>query len=810
MKKSIQRINCNKMHLLMRFFLVIFFVCLGTVLYGQNSQFAPLNPKFVKFQNSLNKALKQNVGGHSLGLIPEPVLPNFAKTTQQMLKSGNFASKYDLRTAGPGGTSLLTSVKNQYACGACWTFATMGAIEGYAKKNGKGEYDLSENNLKECHGFVPLSCAGGNTSMSSAYLARMSGPVSEINDPYNPNIVGCKDNVYPEFWVSDIRYLPNDPSIIKQAILNYGALSTYMYMDEANCYNSTTHTYYSTGSTDPNHAVLLVGWDDTKITAGGTGAWIIKNSWGTSWGENGFFYISYNDTQVNTNVTSIRNINSIEANSTQFDYDKLGATNSTGYDSNIGYGLIRFSPGSKNYSIKQLSTYMRSGPGTVRFEVYDDFNGTTLSNLMGSISDQTCDLPGYYTFDLATPIQVNANNDFYIKVYYNTTGYNYPIPIEQAISGYANPVIESGKCWISRYGTSWRALGSDKSTKADLCIKAYGESAACTPPATPIIGTIKQPTCALATGSVVLSGFPATGTWTLTRTPGGTTTTGTGTSTTISGLTAGTYTFTVTNALGCTSPASANVVINAQPAICVTLNVYIEGSYDVSTGKMKTTLQSRLPLSQPYNAAPLNYSGTETLSSVPTDAVDWVLVELRQAASPELATSSTILAKRAAILKSNGSVVDVDGTSPISFANCTVTEGNNLYIVVRHRNHLAIMSATGAILNNGVYSYDFCTGLSQAYGGGNGYKQVGSKFAMVSGDVDEDGNIFVSDFNNWAIGFGTTNGYFTSDYDMDGNTFISDYNKWAINFGSTIDNTLKSAQLKTDEIKSKYSSMVPK
>jgi hypothetical protein len=89
----------------------------------------------------------------------------------------------------------------------------------------------------------------------------------------------------------------------------------------------------------------------------------------------------------------------------------------------------------------------------------------------------------------------------------------------------------------------------------------------CTPPATPTVGTITQPTCTVSTGSVVLSNLPATGTWTVTITPVGTTTTGTETSTTISALAAGTYTFTVTNESGCTSPASANVVINAQPTV---------------------------------------------------------------------------------------------------------------------------------------------------------------------------------------------------------------------------------------------------
>jgi len=84
-------------------------------------------------------------------------------------------------------------------------------------------------------------------------------------------------------------------------------------------------------------------------------------------------------------------------------------------------------------------------------------------------------------------------------------------------------------------------------------------------PATPTVGTITPPTCTVSTGSVVLSGLPATGSWTLTRLPGAISSTGTGTSTTVSGLPTGTYNYTVTNAAGCLSAFSANVVIPAQP-----------------------------------------------------------------------------------------------------------------------------------------------------------------------------------------------------------------------------------------------------
>ncbi len=86
-----------------------------------------------------------------------------------------------------------------------------------------------------------------------------------------------------------------------------------------------------------------------------------------------------------------------------------------------------------------------------------------------------------------------------------------------------------------------------------------------TTPTAPLIGTITQPTCGTATGSIPLSGLPSSGTWTLTRNPGAVATTGSGTTTTVSSLGSGTYTFTVTNASGCTSVSSANAVVNSQP-----------------------------------------------------------------------------------------------------------------------------------------------------------------------------------------------------------------------------------------------------
>jgi gliding motility-associated-like protein len=104
-------------------------------------------------------------------------------------------------------------------------------------------------------------------------------------------------------------------------------------------------------------------------------------------------------------------------------------------------------------------------------------------------------------------------------------------------------------------------------TTVNGCISLPGSGTAApnTTPPPPSVGTITAPTCALATGSVILSGLPATGTWTLTGYPGTITSTGTGTSSTVSGLSSGTYNFTVSSQAGCTSGLSANVVIPSQP-----------------------------------------------------------------------------------------------------------------------------------------------------------------------------------------------------------------------------------------------------
>jgi hypothetical protein len=213
------------------------------------------------------------------------------------------------------------------------------------------------------------------------------------------------------------------------------------------------------------------------------------------------------------------------------------------------------------------------------------------------------------------------------------------------------------------------------------------------------------------------------------------------------------------------------------------VTVFLEGPFDGAS--MSTTLNTEnlIPLTQPYNVDPWFYEGSEAVAAIPADVVDWVLVDLRDADAPENATSGTSLTDwpKAMFLKNDGSLVGLDGNAP-SIGNPTVS--NNLYIVIRHRNHLDVMSATELSLTGDVYSYDFSTGIDQAYGGGNGYKEISAGiYGMVTGDMDGDSDIGVNDFTLWATDFGNAPVYMNSDADMDSDVGVNDFTKWATNFG---------------------------
>ena len=222
--------------------------------------------------------------------------------------------------------------------------------------------------------------------------------------------------------------------------------------------------------------------------------------------------------------------------------------------------------------------------------------------------------------------------------------------------------------------------------------------------------------------------------------------------------------------------------INAQTTL--NLKVFLEGPFNGTFMNTGLNTAGLIPLAQPYNAAPWNYTGTESVPSIPNAGiVDWVLVELRETTGDaSTATVDKRIHRQAAFLLSNGNIVGLNGSSLIEYTG-TVT--NSLYVIIWHRNHLAIMSSGWLSQYLEVYTWDFTTQLSNAYL--NGQKPVGAGvFGMISGDSDANGTVETADINpGWYQNAGTM-GYASVDLNLDSQINNKDKDSyWVPNIGAT-------------------------
>jgi C1A family cysteine protease len=432
---------------------------------------------------------------HSTLILKKSLLMTKLLSTVYFLAFSAFAfsqypASYDLRNF-----NLVTPVKDQGSCGA-WLgcFASCAAIESQWLKAGFPAADLSEDNLIDCHGFDEAPCAGGSFYMTQAMLSYHKGIFTEAVDPYTGSTQNCPGGPFPpapEAFVEDMLFIPGTQGAIKSAILTHGAVASTMYFTMSN-YNAGSYTYYDAtidvGDYPNAHCVTIVGWDDNLSVSGapGNGAWIIKDSYGTTWANNGYFYCSYYDAGILTEnaVFPVRYEYPTASNRPHlYAHDEFGWVDNYGYANPTAYALAKYTllpngPMINPQQIRRVGTYAVGENMSIQFDLYRAKNGNVLSDLIASETITTNEV-GYYSVPLQLPTDT-LQTDIYIKVsYFGGTGLLNPIPIEKyELNHTSSFVASSNSGWISPDGSNWTMIGGGTSFSFDPCIKLYTEDAA--------------------------------------------------------------------------------------------------------------------------------------------------------------------------------------------------------------------------------------------------------------------------------------------------------------------------------------------
>jgi cathepsin L len=225
-------------------------------------------------------------------------------------------------------TAKATAVKNQGPCGCCWAFASMGAYEAAYLINNNVTINVSEQELLDCT-FGDVNCIVGSWHELAFLYVQNYGAVDGNTYPYSQTKQMCQADIPRTFNLLNWGYVRDDhlpdeqliasDTAIKQAILRYGPVVSAVTADDAwfdyvlkepngqanplwatfpkGVFNGVPTTILQANSIPIDHEVLIVGWDDT---AGDHGVWFIKNSWGTTWGENGYIKLPYGTCNIGT------------------------------------------------------------------------------------------------------------------------------------------------------------------------------------------------------------------------------------------------------------------------------------------------------------------------------------------------------------------------------------------------------------------------------------------------------------------------------------------------------------------------------
>lgn len=389
---------------------------------------------------------------------------NYQAVISSDIVYGALPKKFDLRGAGRVG-----KVRNQGNDATCWAQASLTALESSLLP--QEEHSFSVEHMVSENAFSLDSAMGGDYTMAMAYLLSWQGPVE-------------KNKVKKH--LQEVHFFgAEDKEAIKRAVYQYGGVSTSVYanvsttnLSESSYYNKRKNAYCYAGEKKPNHDVVIIGWDDDysrdnfSTQVDGDGAFICQNSWGTTFGEQGVFYVSYYDSNIGEQAVSY-----VKAENTA-NYDTIYQSDLCGWVGQIGFGKEKIHAANvftakADEKIASAGFYALGKETEYQLFFVSDFAGTSsLANRI-EVAGGTLDAAGYYTIPFSQEFTVKKGQKFAIVLALSTPEKEHPMAIEYRSDEMTRHVdITDGEGYISNNGLDWESV--EETAKGNLCMKAYG------------------------------------------------------------------------------------------------------------------------------------------------------------------------------------------------------------------------------------------------------------------------------------------------------------------------------------------------
>lgn len=437
-------------------------------------------------------------------LEPDKAVKSLLDDTEDRVRAVALPSSYDARNNG-----YITSVKNQTPYGICWSFSSINLAEASAVK--RGLMGISAADLSELHlayytyRFVmdPLGGTegdrnyrnslnaildgGGNYNRAAFTLENWIGTVNENEAPYGnvKELPETADSAYGKNAAklrNVIEINKNDQSLVKQAIMDYGSVGIMYYCSVgADSYNANTAAQYCNNpDLGVDHAVSVVGWDDnysvnnfvTKPSA--NGAWLVKNSWGTGYGKNGYFWLSYEDATINATVFAFDMMSSSTYDN-NYQYDGAGGDSYIGLSDSMEVANVftAHAREGKKELLKAVSFTIDSVNVDYSIQVYKNPLNvnvpTSGTSMLSTPKTGKTSHEGYYTIDLNQEIDLSYGDKFAVVISFSKPGEAVYVGVESNAEGSTASAL-AGQSFY-KLGGNWKDWGGERNS--NIRIKAF-------------------------------------------------------------------------------------------------------------------------------------------------------------------------------------------------------------------------------------------------------------------------------------------------------------------------------------------------